>query len=397
MRPRLFFLAAMAAASLLLFGYVLRQLSFISVGLAANREVEPLLRQSLEDQKKLAKLEPQHAAEHRERFDSLRTMIAYLDILALTRRDITRRIELVLFAVVAFIVLAGVASYLVEQRSRERRLARLGVALDALSRGDSDITTNERGRDLIGRIAGMIEETSRVMTRDRRRVRTLENLESWQEAARRHAHEIRTPLTAAQLEVRSLIATLSKQHPEDAERLGAAEASILEELEQLRRFTSNFSSFATIGQPRLQPQDVAAFVDDFAAKFAPSWPALTIAMVPPAGDCRANIDRDMIRRVLVNLCSNSAAAGSTRIAISVRREGDAVHVVVADDGEGISPKVRARLFEPYTTTRQIGEGMGLGLAISRKILLDHGGDLEAIDAARGATFRLTLPALERGA
>ena len=102
----------------------------------------------------------------------------------------------------------------------------------------------------------------------------------------------------------------------------------------------------------------------------------------------------MIRRVLVNLCSNSAAAGSTAIRIAVQRVRDTVHVIVADDGAGISPKIRARLFEPYTTTRKIGEGMGLGLAISRKILLDHGGDLESIDAERGATFRLVLPALE---
>jgi histidine kinase len=55
--------------------------------------------------------------------------------------------------------------------------------------------------------------------------------------------------------------------------------------------------------------------------------------------------------------------------------------------------MRGRIFEPYTTTRKIGEGMGLGLAICRKILLDHGGDLELVaDAGPGATFRLTFPA-----
>ena len=56
------------------------------------------------------------------------------------------------------------------------------------------------------------------------------------------------------------------------------------------------------------------------------------------------------------------------------------------------PRSGPRLFEPYATTRQVGEGMGLGLAISKKILLDHGGDLELLaSSGAGTTFRLTFP------
>jgi C4-dicarboxylate-specific signal transduction histidine kinase len=69
-----------------------------------------------------------------------------------------------------------------------------------------------------------------------------------------------------------------------------------------------------------------------------------------------------------------------------------VALEVADDGPGIPAAVLPRLFEPYATTRRVGEGMGLGLAISRKILLDHGGDLElARTSAAGSVFRLLLP------
>ena len=60
-------------------------------------------------------------------------------------------------------------------------------------------------------------------------------------------------------------------------------------------------------------------------------------------------------------------------------------------GPGVSEAIRSRVFEPYSTTRTIGEGMGLGLAISKKILLDHDGDLELMEVAQGATFRMTLP------
>jgi signal transduction histidine kinase len=64
---------------------------------------------------------------------------------------------------------------------------------------------------------------------------------------------------------------------------------------------------------------------------------------------------------------------------------------VTDDGPGLAPEIRSRVFEPYATTRRVGEGMGLGLAIAKKILLDHGGDLELVaSSGAGATFRLTF-------
>jgi signal transduction histidine kinase len=99
----------------------------------------------------------------------------------------------------------------------------------------------------------------------------------------------------------------------------------------------------------------------------------------------------------VNLCDNTARALAGRagtIDLKVGVVKDMVSAEVSDNGPGVDPTVRDRLFEPYATTRGFGEGMGLGLAISRKILLDHGGDLELADtSSHGTTFRLTLPAV----
>jgi signal transduction histidine kinase len=72
-----------------------------------------------------------------------------------------------------------------------------------------------------------------------------------------------------------------------------------------------------------------------------------------------------------------------------------VRIEVADDGPGVDPSIRGRLLEPYVTTRPVGQGTGLGLAVSKKIMLDHGGDLELVDDGRpGARFRLVLPRAE---
>jgi len=108
----------------------------------------------------------------------------------------------------------------------------------------------------------------------------------------------------------------------------------------------------------------------------------------------------MVRQVLVNLCDNSSLAlgdRKGRVELAADVEGEAAVVRVADDGPGVAEEVRARLFEPYTTTRKIGHGMGLGLAISKKIALDHDGDLELERTSEeGTVFRLTLPKIPPG-
>lgn len=343
-RSAMLFLAAIAVSALLVFAWVIRQISFISLGLAANREVQQVLRTSLDDQKKLAHADPSSSALYHRRFDDIRKLLGRLQILEMTRENLTRHYELLLLAVMAAILFAGSGLAIVERR-----------------------------------------------VRDRRRMQYLQHLTSWQEAARRHAHELRTPLTAASLEIGELVSKMAKRHPDAERELRAAEESIREELEQLRRFTSGFASFAKIGEPQRKPHDVAEFLAEFCAMFAPTWPGLRLVLEPAEGDCRAVADREMIRQVLVNLCSNSAFV-ATELRIRARRSGSHVVIDFRDDGPGVPPEVRARLFEPYTTTRKIGEGMGLGLAISKKIMLDHDGDLVLLPSARGAHFRMSIPA-----
>jgi signal transduction histidine kinase len=396
MRTRPILITLFSIAAVVVFAYVLRQLSLVSVGLAANEESQAILRRSLEDQRLLARLDPAQASEYRRRFEERRTLLRRLEILALTRQRLTRQFEIILTGLVAVIVATALAAYFLEMRSRAQRLARLSSALQSLSRGDTAIDTGDRGRDVIGQIASMIEETSRVIGKERKRVQVLEHLSSWQEAARRHAHEMRTPLTAAHMEVSRLIRNISLRLPDAADELRDAEASILEELEQLRRFTSNFVAFASAGAPQLRKRSVPELVNDFCSTFAPNWPSLTLMCQPHDEPLCAMVDREMLRQVLVNLCNNSAlaiAGGRGHVRFSVTASAGNALVDVSDDGPGIPDEVKRRLFEPYTTTRRIGEGMGLGLAISKKIMLDHGGDLELVSSSNGAAFRLTLPAV----
>jgi signal transduction histidine kinase len=381
-----------AAAVLWLFD---RQISGTWFRLGLQPEISSALEQSLADQKTLARLDPRRRSEYRARFESNESLLNHLRILEHNRKEIARRWEMILLAAVAAVLAVAGGAHLIRQGRLDSRLERLRVALVALSAGQEDLTIGDRGRDTLGRIAGMIEQTSRAMARDRKRLAYLKNLSLWQETARRHAHEMRTPLTAARLELERLQRLLDREGLGEAHQ---AAGSVGEELERLGRFTQQFTSFARLPQPQPAVHDLGTVVEEFVGTFASAWSNLTLRFDPPEKPLPASLDRDMLRQVLVNLCDNSSLAvrasgeGRGTVTLCPREAGRSVFLDVTDDGPGVPAEIRSRVFEPYVTTRQVGEGMGLGLAISKKILLDHGGDLELLaSSGAGTTFRLTFP------
>jgi len=441
-------LAALLVAALLLFEVCARQLTGAWFTFGVHPEVLRQLELSLADQKRLAGLDPAGAARYRRRFTAVESLLGRLRILEYNRDEVVGRYQAALLIVFGALAAAGAGIYLAGKVRQQGRLDRLRGALARLSAGEVDVEVGERRRDLIGRVAAMVEETSRAMARDRRRLASLENLAAWQEAARRQAHEMRTPLTAARLDLGRLHGLLVGEDGDldggDGGRRGESlqlADSVLEELDRLGRFTQAFTSFARLPRPRLCRDDLGAFVAEFAATFGSAWPNLVLvaaaapaapgpgpplpAAAPPAahrGPPRLSFDRDLLRQVLVNLCDNSSQAlaaepggevaatggaaprGTVTFTVSpggpgrgsasrpARQSPSVVVLEVADDGPGIPAAVLPRLFDPYVTTRRVGEGMGLGLAISRKIMLDHGGDLElARTSAAGSVFRLLLP------
>lgn len=329
------------AAATLAFWLVLHEISSVWLDVALRPEVRAALEQSLEDQKTLRRLDPAQRAQYRRRFDDTQKLLHRIEVIRHNRQAMLRRFELALIAVFALAALAAAAVLWLRHR--------------------------------------------RVQARERRDY--LDRVTSLQETARRHAHEIKGPLTAARLELERY-ADLIAGHA-SAEEIAKAQHSVHEELERLNRYTREFSSFAGLGKPVLRRESLGEMVQEFCTTFANAWPE--VALRDSGGDAIVCADRDMVRQVLVNLCSNSARAGAKAVTFAIVKNGARTLLDVKDDGGGVSESLRARIFDPYVTTRRIGEGMGLGLSISRKVMLDHGGDLElAQTAPGGTTFRVTF-------
>lgn len=332
-------IAVIAAA--LLFWAALHPISSFWLDVALRPEVKQALEKSAEDQKQLRKLDPAHRDAYRQRFENTRTLLNRIEVIRMNRESMLRRFELAL--VVLFAIAAALTAITLWVRYRRAQ--------------------------------------------ERERAEYLDRVTALQETARRHAHEIKGPLTAARLELERF-ADLARGGAGGHE-LALAQESVGEELERLARFTREFSSFGGVGKPVLRRESLGEIVEELCRTFAMAWPSMTLQ--DSGGDAIVCADRDMLRQVLVNLCSNSAGANSTRVTFTIVKNGARVVLDVRDDGAGIPPSLRARVFDPYVTTRRIGEGMGLGLSISRKVMLDHGGDLELLDTSeRGTAFRITF-------
>lgn len=387
-------IAVIAGSGALVFHFFQRQLADALPAFGVEPEVLAELEESLADRRKLARLDPENEAIYRERFERLETSVHRMQILEHSRAELARRYEMILLAIFATSVVLATAVYVFRQARHEPRLARLQGALTHLAEGRTDIQIGVGGRDAIGRIAAMIERTSEAMARDRRRLAALQNLSAWQEAARRHAHEMRTPLTGARLEITRIDDLVGDETSVMGDEIRRASQSAIQELERLAQFTKEFTSFARLPKPELRQTDLAGLLEEFVTTYRAAWGNLELAL-DAGGPGVAPLDRDMLRQVLVNLCDNSSLALGDRdgsVTFELRQTDTTVQLDVHDNGPGVAESVRRHLFEPYTTTRKIGKGMGLGLAIARKILLDHDGDLELVETSEaGTTFRLTLP------
>jgi two-component system nitrogen regulation sensor histidine kinase NtrY len=232
----------------------------------------------------------------------------------------------------------------------------------------------------------------------------VERMEAWREVARRIAHEIKNPLTPIQLSAERLRRQLAKRSDGDAKLVDECTRTIIGEVEDLKRLVSEFSAFARMPHLNPTPGDLNPLVEETVATFRDANLGVEFGLALASALPQIAIDRDALKRALVNLLENAvnAAVGANpngaRPRIDVRTAVDAqsgvVTLEVNDNGPGIPPAMRSRIFEPYFSTRK--GGTGLGLAIVSAIVADHHGFVRVRDnPPRGSRFVLEFPIKEQ--
>lgn len=203
------------------------------------------------------------------------------------------------------------------------------------------------------------------------------------------SHEFKTPLAGIRGAIELLQDHADAMSPEERRRfLANADADAGRLTMLVSRLLELARADMTVADGGVA--DAAAVARTLAAALGRD--GVTIAVDAPAAIRPAAIDPATLERVLTVLIDNAVHAGARRIDLSLRGGGEAVELTVADDGAGIPPADRSRIFEPFFTSRRAGGGSGLGLPIARSLLAAWGGELALLDTAGGTALRLRLPA-----
>jgi two-component system nitrogen regulation sensor histidine kinase NtrY len=221
-----------------------------------------------------------------------------------------------------------------------------------------------------------------------------QRLAAWREVAQRIAHEIKNPLTPIQLSAQRLRRRLAGRLPDDAGLLEECTATIIGEVEGLRRLVDEFSRFARMPSFAPRPTDLRRLLESVIALYGETHPAVLLRGELADEVPVLEADGDQLKRAVLNLVDNAGQAGATEVVVGARLAagGDRVQITVDDDGPGIPPDVRDRVFLPYFSTK--ATGMGLGLPIVHQIVADHGGQVRVEERApRGTRFVIELPVL----
>ena len=274
-----------------------------------------------------------------------------------------------------------------------------------LVQGQVNINRDGNERNLSVRVSAEQTSQSRdsyiITLDDITELVTAQRTSAWGDVARRIAHEIKNPLTPIQLSAERIRRKFGKVITEDKPIFEQCTDTIVRQVEDIRRMVDEFSRFARMPKPVMEGEDVADTVRQAVFLMRVGHPEIDIAAEIKTDPMRAQFDRRLISQALTNIIKNAAEAievvppetlGKGRIDVIAAREDDDIVIDVIDNGVGLPKVARARLLEPYVTTR--AKGTGLGLAIVGRVLEDHGGKLELNDAsairpgARGAWMRL---------
>ncbi|GIL17958.1 MAG: PAS domain-containing sensor histidine kinase [Oligoflexia bacterium] len=252
------------------------------------------------------------------------------------------------------------------------------------------ILKNEKGEE-IGKIL-VFDDLTPILNAQR--------AAAWTEVARRIAHEIKNPLTPIKLSAERLQRKFGEGISDPAFK--ECTTMIIQQTEGLKNLVNEFSQFARLPQARPVVGDVNKAVEESLKIFRVGHPQVELVFEPDSNVPQFKFDPDQINRVLVNLIDNSIAAVATE---SVKKVTVTTHyapelkilrLTVADTGVGITASQRARVFEPYYSTKE--GGTGLGLAIVKRIIEDHNGFIRALgNEPKGTKMVIELPVNEVGA
>jgi len=233
-----------------------------------------------------------------------------------------------------------------------------------------------------------------VVGEDLTQIQQAQRAYAWREVARRIAHEIKNPLTPIKLNAQRVLKKFAPQISRDQGVFSDCLGTIVAQVDDLKKLVNEFSSFAKMPATQPRANDIHEIIEETLTLYREARKDICFVFEPGRNVGRLSLDRAQIKRVLINLLDNAVGSLDNDGRIVLRTEYKAklnmVTLEVADNGCGVPPELKPKIFDPYFSTKK--DSTGLGLAIVSTIIADHGGYIRVRDNhPRGTCFVIELP------
>ncbi len=219
---------------------------------------------------------------------------------------------------------------------------------------------------------------------------------TWQDVAKRIAHEIKNPLTPIKLSAERMVRKWEQNEPDFGDVFTRSARTIVKEVDSLKRLVDEFAQYGRMPEIRKTPGSLPDLVNQVANLYR-DYKGLEITIAAPDDCPLVAFDGEQFKRVFINIIDNAIQAmsngGRIDITVGVDPPSDTLSVAIADNGPGISDADKEKLFLPYFSTKK--NGTGLGLAIANRIVAEHGGHIRVKDnEPHGTIFSISIPVKE---
>jgi len=324
--------------------------------------------------------------------------LAYLNLPYFTRQNVlSAEVSSLVVAVVnisILLILLSTAFTIFVANQITRPLSLLQLKFSEIELGKKYEKVEYKGSD---EIAGLVKEYNRMVEELEKNIDLLARSEresAWREMAKQVAHEIKNPLTPMKLSVQHLEKAWDQKAENFEDYLKRFIKTTSEQIDNLSFIATAFSNFAMMPRENNEMVDFLEVVNNTVSLFS-NEDNVEITY-DYHGLAKAHVfgDREQLSRMLVNLFKNALQAipqeRKGRIRVGLKHSGDSYVLMISDNGTGIPEQLKQKMFEPNFTTKS--SGMGLGLAMSKKIIENMGGEIsfETVEG-QGSTFFVRLP------
>ncbi len=240
--------------------------------------------------------------------------------------------------------------------------------------------------DLIVSFNSMVGE----LKRSRKELERIERERAWREMAKQVAHEIRNPLTPMKLTIQHLQQLFKDKHPQREQFLVQITHSLIEHIESLARIASEFSTFAKMPVQKVEKVNVSEILQNIIGMFS-SVETVQCILNKPERPVELLADKEQLQRALFNIVKNAVQALEKEgvVIVTLIEHEKEIKIIISDNGPGIPEENLGKIFEPNFSTKT--EGMGLGLAISKRIIEETGGVIYCeSQIGKGTTFTIVF-------